>query len=274
MIQSRAMLAQLSISQWTARKQDKSITSEIEKIHAAHDAGKFNKLLVNKNLLDPISKIAAKVREYHYSVTLPWSDAGALLPSPLFNDYTIKMRGFKNDFKKAVDTMIGQYPAEVQSARVRLGTMYNPGDYPEAWELNDRFSINVEFLPVPDAQDFRVDVSNDAQDELRASVKASVAERQADAVKATYARIHDVVSKIAARLSVDDAIFKDSLINNAKDLCLVLKALNITDDPGITTVHAEIFDHLLVHPDALRRDPALRRQTADKAAEILKTLPT
>ena len=26
-------------------------------------------------------QIAAKVREYHYSVTLPWSDAGALLPS-------------------------------------------------------------------------------------------------------------------------------------------------------------------------------------------------
>ena len=39
MIQSRAMLANLSISQWTARKYDKSVSSEVEKAHAAHDAG-------------------------------------------------------------------------------------------------------------------------------------------------------------------------------------------------------------------------------------------
>lgn len=273
MIQSRAMLAQLSISQWTARKQDKKVSAEVEAQHGAHDAGKYNKLLVNKALLDPISKLAAKVRDYHYSVTLPWSDAGALLPSTLFMDYTAKMRGFRNEFQAAVNTMVNQYPNEVQAARVRLGTMYNPGDYPEAWQLKDRFSINLEFTPVPDAQDFRVDVSNEAQDELRASVKQSVADRQADAVKATFARVRDVVSKIAERLSVDDSIFKDTLIYNARDLCLVLKALNITDDPALDAVHAEIYNHLLKHPDAIRRDPVLRREVANKAAEILLTLP-
>lgn len=273
MIQSRAMLAQLSISQWTARKQDKKVSAEVEASHGAHDAGKYNKLLVNKVLLDPISKLAAKVREYHYSMTLPWSDAGALLPSALFMDYTVKMRGFKAEFQKAVGAMLDQYPAEVQAARVRLGTMYNPGDYPEAWELKDRFAINLEFTPVPDAQDFRVDVSNEAQDELRASVKQSVADRQADAVKATFARVRDVVSKIADRLSVENSIFKDTLIFNADDLCLVLKALNITDDPAITAVHGEITTHLLKHPENIRRDPVLRRMVADKAAEILATLP-
>lgn len=273
MIQSRAMIAQLSISQWTARKQDKKVSAQVEASHGAHDAGKYNKLLVSKALLDPISKLAAKVREYHYSVTLPWSDAGALLPSTLFMEYAAKMRGFKAEFQKSVDSMLGQYPAEVQAARVRLGTMYNPGDYPKAWELKDRFAINLEFMPVPDAQDFRVDVSNEAQDELRASVRQSVADRQADAVKATFARVRDVVSKIADRLSIEDAIFKDTLIFNARDLCLVLKALNITDDSALDAIHDEITAHLIKYPDTIRQNPLLRKQIADKAAEILLMLP-
>jgi hypothetical protein len=275
MIQSRAMLAQLSISQWTARKQDKTVTAEVERAHAAHDAGKFNKLLVDKTLLEPISKLSAKVREYHYFTTLAWSDSGArLLPSALFMDYTVRMRGFKADFQRAVNDMLAKYPAEVQAARARLGSMYKPDDYPQAAELRQRFSVDVEFLPVPDGADFRLDLSEEAQTELRQSVTQSVANRQAAAVQSTYQRVRDVVSKIADRLSVDDAVFKDSLIGNARDLCVVLKALNITDDAGINDVHDQIYGQLLKRPDLLRTDLTLRKQVAQKAAEILQNLPT
>lgn len=272
-IQTRAMLAQLSVSQWTARKQDKAVTAEVEKSHAAHDAGRFNKDLVNKALLEPIRAIAGKVREYHYKMTLPWNANGAwLLPSAMFIEYTSQIRAFKAEFDKAVKDMLAQYPAEVQAARTRLGTMYDPGDYPEPWALQDKFSINVEFTPMPDAQDFRVDVSNDALSELRSSVTQAVADRQAQAVKACYARIQDVVSKIYERLSVPDAIFKDSLITNAIELCLVLDGLNITDDPGITAICQEIRNDLLMPPSTLRNAPAIRARTALAAQNILQKL--
>lgn len=272
-IQTRAMLAQLSISQWTARKQDKTVTAEVEKSHAAHDAGKFNKLLVNRGLLEPISKIAGKVREYHYKMTLPWNANGAwLLPSAVFMEYTAQIRAFKAEFERAVRDMLVQYPNEVQAARNRLGTMYDPGDYPEPWALQDKFSIDVEFSPMPDAKDFRVDVSNEALDELRSSVTSAVADRQAQAVKACYARIQDVVSKIYERLSVPDAIFKDSLITNAIELCAVLDGLNITDDPGITSVCAEIRKNLLLPPSMLRSRPDIRAAAALAAQNILQKL--
>lgn len=274
MIQSHAMLATLSISQWTARKQDKAITAEVEKAHAAHDAGRFNKLLVNKALLDPIAKLSGQVRDYHYSVTLPWSDAGArLLPSKLFMDYTTKLRGFKEDFRRLVQDMVDAYPAEVQAARTRLGTMYNPGDYPDASELKRRFDIALDFTPVPSAQDFRLDVSAEAQDELRASVTAAVAAKQAQAVKATYARVREVVSKIAERLGDDKAVFKDSLIENARDLCAVLDALNITNDEHLAEVQQRIECTLLFAPQRLRDNLALRRQAHLDAVAILSLIP-
>lgn len=274
MIQSRAMLVNLSISAWTARKLDKKVSAEVERSHSAHDAGRFNKLLVNKTLLDPISKLSGQIREYHYSVTLPWSDNGPrLLPSALFMDYTAEMHKFKAAFRRLVDDLVALYPTEVQRARSRLGTMYQPEDYPEPWAIRDRFSITQEFLPVPSAGDFRVDVDADSDRELRESVTRAVAERQANAVKATYDRARDVVSKIAERLAIPDAMFRDSLIDNARDLTIVLDALNITDDPAITALRIDIEQNLLLPPVTLRAGRHIRKATADHAQRILATIP-
>ena len=274
MIQSRAMLANLSISQWTARKLDRQVTKEVETIHAAHHAGRFNKLLVSKSLLDPVAKLTGQIRDYHYSVTLPWADSGPrLLPSKLFMSYTDRMRKFRQDFEALVGELTQKYPNEVQAARNRLGTMYRPEDYPDATDIRKRFDLAVDFTPVPDANDFRVDVATEAQKELRESVTRAVAARQAAAVKATYERVREVVSKIAERLGDEKAVFKNSLIDNARDLCDVLSALNITDDPALSAIEQAIRQRLLVDPDVVRNSKRLRAETAAAANEILRTIP-
>jgi hypothetical protein len=273
MIQTRAMLARLSISQWTARKYDKSVSSEVEKAHAAHDAGRFNKLLVDKKLLDPIAKLGGEVRTYHYSVTLPWTDAGdRLLPSILFMEYTTKIRKYRDEFNRLVGDLIAKYPTEVQAARNRLGTMYVASDYPDVSELRSRFAVDIEFVPVPDAKDFRVDVSNEAAEEIKESITKSVNARQAQAVRDCYRRVHEVVSKIYERLSDEKAVFKDSLIKNASDLMSVLPGLNITDDPELTALHTEITAMLQVTPKQLRENSQARRATADAADAVLAKL--
>ena len=272
MIQNRAMLARLCISQWAARKHDKSVSAEVEKAHSAHDAGRYNKMLVNKSLLDPISKLAGAIRQYHYAQTLPWNDGGdRLLPSALFMGYTAEIRRFKTEYQALVRTLVAAYPAEVQAARNRLGTMYCPDDYPETCELHNKFDIAVEFIPVPDAKDFRVDVSEETAQEIRDQITESVNARQTQAVKDCYRRVHDVVSKLYERLSVEDAVFKDSLISNARDLMSVLPGLNITQDPELDTLHQEI-NALLVSPQTLRTDPVARKATADAADAILSRL--
>ena len=274
MLQERAMLATLSIRSWTARKLDRKVTKEVEQANAAHDAGRFNKLLVSKALLDPVASLAGRIRDYHYSVTLPWADTGPrLLPSELFMDYTAKMRKFKEEFHNAVSKLLTAYPGEVQAARVRLGNMYKPEDYPDTMTLNERFSVALEFTPVPDGNDFRVGVSEEAQEELRESVTLAVAHRQEAAVKATYERVREVVSKIAERLSDPKAVFKDSLIENAHDLCAILKALNITNDPKLDEIEEAIRVQLLTwSPERLRTDAHARAATAANAQTVLEML--
>lgn len=273
-LQTKAMLAQLSISQWTASKQDKRATGEVEATHGAHDAGRFNKRLVAKELLEPISKIATKARDTHYHYTLIRSDSGPrILPSELFAEYTAAFRNLKAQFETAVDKMVLEYPIEVQAARVRLGTLYEPGDYPDPSDMKGRFALKLEFSPVPDGDDFRVSVGETDRQQLAESVRESVASRQAAAVIATYSRIRDVVSKIEERLSTPDAIFKDSLITNAIELCQVLDGLNITDDPAITSICQDIREHLRMPPSTLRSSPNIRLLTAEHAHRILERLP-
>lgn len=267
------MLASLSISQWTARKQDKGVTAEVEAKHGAHDAGKFNKALVNKGLLEPISRIVGKGREAHYHVTLPWSDNNErILPSKLFMEYTTTFRGLKSEFDQAVATMVQQYPAEVQAARNRLGSMYNPGDYPDPADIAAKFSFEVVFMPIPSAADFRVDVSKETQDELKESVTKAVVQRQAKAVISCYARLREVVSKLEERLSDPKAMFKDSLVTNISDEVRIMDGLNIMDDPKLKSITVAISDDLLVSPQTLRDNPSTRERVANSARVILKDL--
>lgn len=273
-LQEKAMLVQLTIKQWTATKQDKGVTGEVERKHGAHDAGQFAKRLVSKDLLDPIAKIAGQARENHYHYTLAWNDSGQrLLPSDLFAEYTAIHRQLHTKFDAAVDTMVLEYPREVQAARNRLGTMYNPGDYPDPSDMKGRFALKLDFSPVPDASDFRVSVGKDDRERLAESVRSAISDRQAAAVSATYSRIRDVVSKMSERLGDPAAIFKDSLVHNTIQLVSILDGLNITNDPVITDLCQDIKLHLTQPPTALRTSKHLREITAAHADRILRKLP-
>lgn len=270
MIHNKAMLVRLSISQWTARKHDRNVSSEIEKAHAAHNAGRFNKLLVDKENLDPITKLATTIRQYHYTMTLPWGDDHSrLLPSQLFVQYTGKMREFKDDFRKLVLAFAAEYPNMVAEARKRLGTMYDPTDYPSIDSIAARFDINTEFLPIPDAQDFRVEVSKEAEEQIRASITQSVSVRLEEAIGSCFDRAREVCSNMYERLSDPEAKFRDTLVTNIESLVAVLPSLNVTQSKNLTLVINRMRG-LLIDPDVLRNNPQIRANTAQLAADIAR----
>ena len=89
-IASSAMLVELSIRSWTARKLDKRVSSEVDTAKGT----KTRVINANKNLLagtgvlDTIVKYAANARAWHNAQTLPWSDNGSrLLPVSNFVNY-------------------------------------------------------------------------------------------------------------------------------------------------------------------------------------------
>ncbi len=274
MIQSKAMLVDLTIRQWTATKHDKAVSAEVETAHAAKDAGRYNKRLIDKAHLAEINRIANELRKHHYSRTLPWTDKGQrLLPSELFLDYRQDMAKYKADFQAAVSTFIKLYPQLVQDARMRLGTMYQAEDYPQPTDLSALFDITVEFAPVPDANDFRVDVSKETQDEIRQQITDAVSLRQAKMVKECWARMREVVGRIAEQCGKENGVIRDSLIDNARDLVNILGGLNVTANPTIATIEVAIRSKLIVPAAQLRTSPTVRAEVARVAHALLERMP-
>lgn len=269
MLQNKSMLVDLTICRWSARAFDKKVSAEVETSHSARDAGRYNKQLIDKAHLAEINELASQLRNYHYSRTHIWTDKGQrLLPSALFMEYRQGLADYKAKFMAAANKFVQAYPQLVQDARVRLGTMYEPADYPQPADIAKMFDIRLEIMPVPDAHDFRVDVAKETEAEIREQITKVVQDRYSAATKDCWARVREVVSRIAEQCSKEKGRIHDSLMDNASDLVSVLTGLNITNDPEIAAIETELRA-LIVPADSIRKSPTTRKRLAEGAASIL-----
>ena len=273
---SKAVLASLNVTGWSARRFDRKVTDETNKAHGAKEnAGRYNKSLIDKRHLDPLTKIGGAARISLYGMTQPWMDEGPrILPSALVVQYAEVMRKAKQDYEQAVEIFVRGYPAMIEEAKVRLNGMFELADYPAQDVIRSRFTFDHKLLPIPDAEDFRVSVSKQYLEEMRADIEERLNATLNTAMLDTKQRIVTVVSAMAERLRAytggREGSFKDSLVGNIRDLVAVLPAFNITNDPQLTKIIERIESSLCVEePETLRTKPRVRKNVAAEAETIL-----
>ena len=243
-IDTCALLVELSVSQWTARKLDKSTTEELVKGKNAGDKGaaRVNKhLFAGRSELENINKYVSEIRSYVYNNTLPWSDSGIrLLPSARFMEFNAKMQEYEDKFYNLVDEFVSVYPSLITAQAMALGDMFNRDDYPQPNDIAHRFSFNTNYMPVPSSGDFRVDIGNDAQAELKAKLVQIADERVEHAINGFKDRLVEHLKRMSDRLDIDviggelkPRKFHDSLLDTAHELCDLATSLNIINDPQI-----------------------------------------
>ena len=159
-IASSAMLVELSIRNWTARKLDKRVSSEVDTAKGT----KTRVINANKNLLagtgvlDTIVKYAANARAWHNAQTLPWSDNGSrLLPVSNFVNYKEQLNVLEKNYNALVTKFLTAYPDLVSAAAFQLGDLFDRSEYPDASKIATKFSFNYSFFPVPTAGNFIID---------------------------------------------------------------------------------------------------------------------
>lgn len=273
MISEKAMLSAVHISIWTATKHDKKVSQEVASKHNAPEcSGRYNKqLLGHAQKLEDIRKLAAEIRQYHYQLTLPWTDEGyRILPSELYFDHAEKMRHFQSDFNEAAADFICEYPLYVEAAKLQLNGLFREEDYPASENIRKKFQLRVEILPIPSGDDFRVSISNDEQARIRHQIDESVRESFSRAHEDLWIRLRGVVERMVDRLRNPDSVFRDSLVGNVVELVEMLPKLNIAEDGNLDSFVSEVKQRLCEHsPDELRRDQNVRESTAQAAADIM-----
>ena len=272
-IHERAMLVDISISKWSMRKYDRRISLEItDQYNADSESARLNKLLIAIDEGRKITQAAGESRTFHYTNTLPWSDEGKrILPSANYWDYVNALNEKKHKFWRIVEAFWNKYDVYKDEARINLGDLFNEDDYPPLEHLRNKYRFDISFLPIPKAEDFRVDLGNDAVDRIRLEIEQSVKTAEQVAIKDMWTRLHEAIKHIIERLSSKDAIFRDSLIGNVIELSGLLPKLNFNNDSHLNDLCKEINQSICtIAPENIRKDANLRKATANKAGEIIK----
>jgi hypothetical protein len=271
-LNDRALLVQLNISQWTARKYDKKATKKVADDNGVIEAvGRYNKSLLPMNdQLDLVHKKANSIRAKFYNNTLPWGIEGTqLLPTANYLEFMTDFRKEKGEWQWLTQTFCMNFEAYVEDASRTLGPMFSADDYPHPDTIERKFKMDLAVFPVP-STDFRVQLSANEVDTIRMDVERRVQEASASAMKDVWQRLYDKVKHIEERLANPSAVFRDTMLENAQELCEMLPRLNFADDPQLEAMRVEVEKKLIsYHPDALRNDPDLRRDTAATAKDIM-----
>ncbi len=280
-IDTCAMLAEFNASVWTARKLDKGATEEVvtAKRAGAKDAARVNKhLLAGRNELEVIQSMIGRARQYVYDNTLPWSDSGLrLLPTINFEKFATKMNELEEEFTDLVKIFVAVYPSLITAQAMALGDMFKRDDYPTANEIMTKFSFRVNYMPVPTAGDFRIDVGNAAMDDIKAKLQRLADERVERAMAVVRERLGDYLERMSDRVATDYIAgeakprrFHDSLVEGALELCDMTKALNVTGDADLESTRSQLEQLLCnVSPTELRKNAAVRDDVKKNVDAIL-----
>jgi len=268
---SMAMLVELRISTWTARKRDNATTEEVNRSKNANDdAGSVYKyLMAGSDHLKKIEKYAAKCRAWNGQQTLPWMKGVGLLPMENFFSYREQLGTMESNFNGLVEDFIKVYPSLVSAQAFKLGDYFVAEEFPPAESLPRRFRFEYNFLPVPEKGDFRIKCEERVRQDLAEQYDKMFNQKLAEAMREPWQRLHDVLLHMTERLSdANDGtrnIFRDSIVNKPLELCALL-----SKDPQLEEARRMLEVALVgVSPDDLRNIPSARAELKSSVQEII-----
>ena len=271
----KAMLLHLTINNYGGSKKDKTITTTVcLENQAKSDAGSWWTKMIPKNELDPISAASMKCRNTVTKFTLPWMDGGfRILPSARFLDYSKEMRDNVTNYDKAVNNFIQRYPEIVKNASKRLGKLMQNQDLLSVSEMKSKFRIKVDILPMPTADDFRIELGDAEANEVKEQVEQSINGALQNSMADVWRQLSEMVTKIETTLKDPKKKFKNSLISNLVDFCKIMPSLNLTDDDELKDLRKAVMDKLTkLQPDVLRDNKTERKAASIKAKEMLQRI--
>lgn len=269
-----AMLASLNISRWTGRKFDKQTTSELTSSKgAAADAARVNLVLLKSDMLDAIQTLDNSVRAEYYRVTLPWGDNGdRVMPALKYQEFADFFTDKKTERDGLVDQFVHNYKTEVERSRYRLNSLFDIDNYPDPWDIAEKFDMRFSVRPVPTEDDFRVTLAGPAEAAIKKQVRDDLERLTTQAVGHLWAQVGEMLTTIRDRLNDPGARFKSAMVDNFLQLVNELDKLNVANDPNLDKLRNEVEKNLLAlrDPDALRKDEATRAQTVRDCDKVIR----
>jgi hypothetical protein len=278
----RAVLANLNLRAWSARRYDRAESNDVNQKYGAElDTARVNKRLISKVAMARLQKAISHARAEHVRLTLPWGLRGVrILAVNGYLHYREVMAQCGGEFSQAKADFVRAYEQERAEAIAQAKGLLKADDYPET--VADKFFYAINIMPVPLAEDFRVQMDGAQMEqikaEIEASTRASIAKASLDGFERAKAALGKLVERMEAYTPSPGKgtraknVFRDSIVDNVRSLVEVLPMLNVFGDPNIDALAARLAGIAKYDGKELRESDAIRAATAQDAKQALEEI--
>ena len=260
----------------------KTLTPE-QKSQAAESFGAEGQFLsAGKKLLDTkhpafrtLGGVKHAIVSYWRGVSLPFPEPGIrLIRQTDIGSVTMQLTTLRQELVDAVQQLDQHFEAMKATARERLGSLFNPTDYPDS--LRSLFDVTWDF-PNVEPPSYLQQLSPDLyrQESQRVSARFDEAVQLAEA--AFIEEMSRLVSHLSERISGSEdgqpRVFRDSAIENIREFFQRFRELNVHSSEQLDQL-VEQSQRILsgVEPQALRDTAPLRQRVAGELSVVQSVL--
>lgn len=250
-LHSSAVLVSLKIGIWNTKRKDKQQTEKVKNDAGAQgNVGAYQKnLMPDFKELESLTKFSADCRNWVKRETVPWTFDGVNVVSTeiLWNGFDQELKDRQKYFYDMVGLVLAEYAQARQVAQFRLSSMFDVNEYPTVDEVRSKFYFDYSYHPVPQAGDFRVDVSNQGMQFLQEQFERETDKAISEAMVSLWDRVKKITETLSNQLRVSDkdkGKLYQSTLDTALDLCSMMKDLNLTGDPKMEQMRRDLYSTL------------------------------
>jgi len=122
--------------------------------------------------------------------------------------------------------------------------MFHRDDYPTADSLRNKFAFRVSYIPMPEAGDFRLDIGNEAQQQLKEQYENYFESRIKQATADVYQRCSDSITRLINSMDWAQGEKPKRMYQTTFDavceLIDVMQAFNLTGDTTMEALRKQL----------------------------------
>jgi hypothetical protein len=281
-IKNKAVRVRVTVGKQSGYVRDDLMNRDLEGSYGAHGRSVVHKkLFKTSKLFKEVQSSYTSLYNHYKENSLPWEAGARVIPSARVLDFANEIGQLKSKAEEKLEQFITNYANEVQHDLSESNGMMKQEDYPSPDELRNKFHVTARFMPISDADDFRVVEGLDDSDveNLVEQAKQEIASQQVEAAKEAWGKLYKVVAHMKDRVSEYGNQEKDrlhkSLLTNINDTITVLRKLNdVIGDDALTNVMDELERDVTGNADIekLKAFKATRTETVNKVDEIMSKM--
>jgi hypothetical protein len=239
-------------------------------------------LSAGKKLLDTrhpafraVTAVRSRILGYWKGMTLPYPEPGIrLIRQDRLDTFNAHMSELQSDLREAVEQLDRHYADLQSAARDRLGSLFNPSDYPPS--LRNLFHVAWDF-PSVEPPDYLRQLNPDLYQQECQRMQQRFDEAVQLAEQAFVDELSQLVGHLTERLTgqVDGKpkVFRDSAVENLTEFFQRFRRLNIRSNEQLDQLVDQCQKVVRnVDPRDLRDGRGLRQSVAQKLTGVQQSL--